>query len=94
MCSLSNMPEDCVLKRWWNVSHVQTKDTATQTRHKKSEKIYDADTQVRLLIATKSLSTKLTLWVRLPTVSFIHSNLRSFCLWYPTRALFTSSKEL
>lgn len=47
-----------------------------------------------LLIATKSLSTKSTLWVRLLTVSFIPWNLRSFCLWYPTRALFTSSKEL
>lgn len=43
------MPEDCVLKRWWNVSHVQTKDIATQTCHKRSEKIYDADGQVRLL---------------------------------------------
>lgn len=47
-----------------------------------------------LLIATRSLSTKLTLWVRLLTVSFIPLSLRSFCLWYPTRALFTSSKEL
>ena len=47
-----------------------------------------------LLIATRSLSIKLTLWVRLLTVSFIPSSLRSFSLWYPTRALFTSSKKL
>ena len=47
-----------------------------------------------LLIATRTLSIKLTLWVRLLTASFIPSSLRYFHCWYSPGALFTSSKKL
>lgn len=40
--------KDCQ-KRWWNVIHVQTKHTALQNNHKRSEKAYQAEGQVCLL---------------------------------------------
>lgn len=97
MCSLLSMPDYCS-QRTGNIIYVQT--THTNTEHATAELRRLTTMEVRfarfsaLLSATTSLSIRLSLCVRLLSVSFIPSNLRSLCLWYPITVLLSSSKEL
>lgn len=96
MYSVLSMPDTAHTRRG-NIIYVQT--THTNTEHATADLKRLTTLEVRfalfsaLFSAITSLSTRLSLCVRLPSVSFIPSNLRSLCLWYATTVFLISSKE-